>query len=62
MEKIEQPEILFAITMEDLQSAAKEKIGRELTNDEIEIAKKGLAYGFMTDINTIYNTIFNEMI
>ena len=55
-------EYIFAISFEDLQYEAKEKIGRELAEEEIEIAKKGLEYGLLTDIDTVYNTIFKEMI
>jgi len=54
--------VLFAITIGDIQTEAKEKIGRELTQEEILIAKKGLESGLLTDINTVYNTILTEMI
>ncbi len=30
--------------------------------EEIQIAKKGLEFGLLTDIGTIYKTIFTEMI
>jgi hypothetical protein len=55
-------EIVFAITVEDLQNEANKKIGRELTDDEINVAQKGLEFGLLTDIDTVYNTIFGEMI
>ncbi len=54
--------LVFAITLEDLQRESKEKIGRELTEEEIYIAKKGLESGLLFGIDTIYNTIFTEMI
>ena len=54
--------IIFQITEEDLQYEAMEKIGRKLSNDEIEIAKKGLEWGLLTTIDVVYNTIFKEMI
>jgi len=54
--------ILFSITTEDIQNEAKEKIGRELTLEELLIAKKGLESGLLTDIQSVYNTILNEMI
>lgn len=54
--------ILLSITTEDIQREAKEKIGRELSSDELLIAKKGLEFGLLTNIQTVYNTIFNEMI
>ena len=53
---------VFCITLEDLQAEALEKLGRELNDEEIEVVKKGLMWGLMTDIGTVYNTIFNEMI
>lgn len=55
-------EIVFAITIDDLQYEAREKIGRELTENEILIAKKGLENGLLFDLDTVYNTIFEEMI
>jgi hypothetical protein len=61
MEK-KKDQIIFSIAVEDLQYEAKEKIGRELTEEEIQIAKKGLEFGLLTDIDTVYKTIFSEMI
>lgn len=62
MEIAQSNEIIFTITKEDLQFEAKEKIGRELTDDEIRIAIKGLEWGLLTGIDTVYQTIFTEMI
>lgn len=62
METIDKNQILFAITIEDIQYEAQEKIGRRLNEDEIEIARKGLESGLLFDISTIYSTIFNEML
>lgn len=62
MNKQDNQECVFSITVEDLQAEALEKLGRELNDKEIEVAKKGLMCGLMTDIDTVYNTIFNEMI
>jgi len=39
-----------------------ERLGRELTEDEIEVAKKGLEYGLLTGIDSVYGAIFDEMI
>ena len=39
MKTLEINENVFVITKQDLQYEAKEKIGRELTEEEIEIAK-----------------------
>ncbi len=62
MESVNPDAALFAITIDDIQHEAKEKLGRELTDAEILIAKKGLEWGLLTDIQTVYNTIFTEMI
>ena len=56
------PKILFSITEDDIQIEAREKIDRELTGDEIQIAKKGLESGILTGIDIIYKTILLEMI
>jgi esterase/lipase len=55
-------EYVFAISLEDLQYEAKEKLGRELTDDEIEVAKKKLECGLLTGIDSVYGAIFDEMI
>ena len=62
MEASERDKLVFSITLEDLQYEALEKIGRTLTEEEVYIAKKGLEFGLLTDIDTIYGTIFREMI
>jgi len=54
--------LIFAITLEDLQGEALRVIKRTLTEEEIYIAKKGLESGLLADIDTIYRTIFFEMI
>ena len=60
--KINRDDLLFYITREDLQNEAREKLRRTLTEDELNIAQKGLESGLMFDIETVYATIFNEMI
>ncbi|MBI5892924.1 MAG: hypothetical protein HZB79_04630 [Deltaproteobacteria bacterium] len=61
MKTCSESDILFVITREDVQYEAKEKLGRELTEDEIEIAKKGLECGLLTDIDSVYDAIFEEI-
>ncbi len=58
----QQNDLVFSITLEELQSEALRNIGRTLTDKEVYIAKKGLESGLMTDIDTVYKTIFFEMI
>ena len=55
--------IVFQITKEDVQNEAIERIGRKLTENEIDIAKIGIEWG-LGDITLMitYDTIFNEMI
>ena len=62
MKTIQTNENVFVITKQDLQYEAKEKIGRKLTEEEIEIAKKGLECGLLTDVDSVYRAIFTEMI
>jgi hypothetical protein len=62
MEIVEQDKLVFSITLHDLQHESLEKIGRVLTDEEVHIAKKGLESGLLTDIDTIYKTVFSEMI
>jgi hypothetical protein len=62
MKKIQGIKNVFEISIEDLQSEAIEKLGRTLTEVEIDIAKKGLEEGLLFDIDTVYGTIFSEMI
>lgn len=62
MESTEKDQLVFSITVDDLQFEAMEKIGRKLTLEEIHVAKKGLESGLLFDIDTVYNTIFFEMI
>ncbi len=62
MELINKEEAIFLITLEDIQNEAMEKIGRTLTEEEVEVARKGLEFGLLTGIDTVYQTIFSEMI
>ena len=62
METINKDDILFYISKETLQYEAMEKIGRSLTEEELDIAIKGLEWGLTFDIETVYNTILFEMI
>jgi len=56
-------DIIFVITKEELQNEAIEKIGRKLTDEEINIAKDAYEWGLRPlSIDIINNTIFTEMI
>ena len=54
--------LLFYITKEDVQNEALERLGRHWTDEELYVAQKGLESGLMFDIDTVYRTIFEEMI
>jgi len=55
--------IIFQITEDDLQNEAMQRIGRQLTDDEIEMAKDGIEWGISDSaLEITYNTIFTEMI
>ena len=58
---MEEEEILFVITVADVQHWAEEKLGRRLTYEELQIAKDNLEWGLSEDIDMVYNTIFEEM-
>ncbi len=57
-----QNDILFSITVEDLQTESLEKIGRTLNDNEILIAKKRLESGLLSSIPFIYSAIFSELL
>jgi hypothetical protein len=59
---MDKEEIVYAIAVEDIQYAAIEKIGRELTEEEMGIARKGLESGIGMSLDIIYETIFGEML
>ena len=54
--------ILFAITIENMQEYAMNKIGRKLAKDELDIAKEGIENALLFDIDTVFHTIITEMI
>ncbi len=62
METINKEDVLFFITKEKMQYEAMQKIGRHLTEEELDIAKDGLDWGLMTGIDIVYDTILFEMI
>jgi hypothetical protein len=62
METLEMNQIVYAITIEDVQDESLNKIGRTLNEEEIDFASKALNMGIGTSIGIIYNTIFKEVI
>jgi len=59
---IEKKQLLYILTIEDLQHEAMERIGRELTDDEIAIAKDRFEWGFEFPRDIVYDVLFNEEI
>lgn len=57
----EKTKSLFTIAVEDIQSVALERLGRTLSDDELLTAKKSLEWGLLTDIDTVYSAIFDEI-
>lgn len=55
-------DLLFSISVADVQSEANEKLGRFLTDDELFVVKKSLEDGIMSSLAPIYKTIFLELI
>ncbi len=53
-------EILYSITVEDVQFEAMEQIGRELTEEEMWQFKKRLEYGIGEHMLLIWNALFDE--
>ena len=52
---------LFVIRVTDVQAYAQEKLGRELTYEELQVVKKGLEWGLCEGIDIVYETIFEEL-
>ena len=52
---------LFVIRVTDVQAYAQEKLGRELTYEELQVVKKGLEWGLCEGIDIVYEAIFEEL-
>ena len=51
-----QEEYIFSITVEWVQLEAERLIGRKLTTEELYSVKKGIEWGLLTDIDTVFET------
>ena len=54
--------IVFAVTVGDIQQESIRLIGRELTDDELHIATKGIDWGLSTDIYTVFRAAIEEAV
>lgn len=55
-------EIIYSVTIGEIQFEAKRYIGRELTEDEIYYATKGIDWGLSTDIEIVFQTAIEDSV
>ena len=51
---MKKPKTIFKIYEYEVQEFAEERIGRQLSDEELSIAKKCLESGLLFDIGTVY--------
>ena len=51
-------EIIWSLTLRDLQEEAQERLGEYLNEEEVERAKKLISYGFGETTSLFYDGIF----
>jgi hypothetical protein len=54
--------IIFSITAEQLQNEAVKRIGRKLTDNELQTAVKGVESGLSTGLDEILKTAIDEAV
>ena len=62
MDNKQNNEIIFYVTVDELQNEAINRIGRELNYNEIHTAKKGIECGLSFDIGTVFKAAIEEAV
>jgi len=62
MDNNKQNNIVFSITIKELQDEAIRLIGRKLTDEELYSARKGIEAGLSFDIETVLKTAIEEAV
>lgn len=62
MENNQDNEVIYPTTIEDLQIAAVNRVGRKLTDDELYTAKKCVAWGLSSIVDITLKSAIDEAI
>ncbi len=60
MNKLNEDQIIYLITSDDMQDFVERKIGRRLNESELRIAKKCIEYGFSEGLDAVCNSAIDE--
>lgn len=62
MNNKQKDEILFSVTVEELQNEAVSRIGRKLTDEELYTAQKGIESGLSFGMETIFRAAIDDAV